>query len=106
MIPKASNNLLGYKQWRKSLQPLGVGNILQWVTGYNESTIANNIKPGQFTKVVHVRKSNGVSDMEPADWCYTLRLCNNNGSKEFKKTFFWRVEGIERRMHNCEVVVK
>jgi hypothetical protein len=104
MIPKASEDLYGYKKWLNSLVPLEVGTVIKWTKGYNEDTVANTIKPGQFTKVVKVRKSNGVSDMPAHSQGYTLRVCNKYG-KEFKKQHFWRVEGIACRLDLKEIEV-
>jgi len=105
MIPKASENLYAYKQWRKSLVPFNVGTVLHWKNGYAGSTFFGSIKPGQCTKIVGIRKSNGVSDMETAIQEYTCVLCNKDGSKVYKKTFYWRVEGIAHNLTDGNVEV-
>lgn len=105
MIPKASENLYAYKQWRKGLTPLETETVLRWTTGYCGSTDKSNIKAGQYTKITFVRKSSGISDMETADWEYTLVLCTKDG-REFKKKFYWRVEGIARHLDAGTVEVQ
>jgi len=104
MIQKASEDLYGYKKWLNSLMPLEVGTVIKWTNGYGGDTVANSIKPGQFTKVVKVRKSNGVSDMAAHSQVYTLQLCNKDG-KEFKKQHFHRVEGSAGRLDLKEIEV-
>jgi hypothetical protein len=98
MVPKASESLYAYKQWRKSLEALPEGTILHWLKDYDSIPASNSIKAGQFTKIIHIRKSNGISDLKlQADFCYKLVLCDKNG-KEFKRTFYWYVDGIARRL--------
>jgi len=104
MIPKASEDLYGYKRWRKNLIPLETETVLHWTKDYNGDTLRNSIKAGQYTKITYVRKSNGISDMATADWVYTLVLCTKDG-KEFKKTFYWRVEGIARHLDAGDIEV-
>ena len=90
MIPKASENLPGYKNWLNSLTALPVGTMISWTAGYKGVTLAGTVKPGQFTKVVRVRKSNGVSDLPVHAQVYELVSCTSSG-KEFKAKFYWRV---------------
>ena len=104
MIPKASEDLLGYNSWLKSLTALPVGTILQWTTGYVGSTLSTSLKAGQFTKITRIRKSNGVSDLREYDQVYAMAACNKNG-KEFKKNLGWRVEAIARKLHDGDVVI-
>ena len=104
MIPKASEDLLGYKSWLNSLTALPTGTVLCWNKGYLDCTTSSAIKPGQFTKVVRIRKSNGVSDLLDYDQVYELVICTQNG-KEFKKKVFWRVEAVARKMHDGEVTI-
>ena len=97
MIPKASEDLYGYKRWLESLTAYPVGTVFCWTAGYQDCTVSSSIKPGQFTKIVRVRKSNGVSDMPIHNHVYDLVLCDKNG-KEFKKKLFWRVSAIARHV--------
>jgi hypothetical protein len=103
-MPYTYETLAGYKRWVNSLVPMEIGTVIQWVKGYNQDTVANAIKPGQYTKVMRIRKSNGISDMPVHAQVYTLRVCRKDG-KEFKKEHVWNVEGIARRIHGGEINV-
>lgn len=104
MIPKASEDLFGYKNWLKSLKAMPVGTILCWNNGYTACTASSAIKPRQFTKVARIRKSNGISDLPEHDQVYELVICAKNG-KEFKKKLFWRVSGVAQKIHDGEITI-
>lgn len=104
MVPKASESLYEYKAWRDSLQALDVGTVLQWVTPYVGANCNTSIGKNQYTKIVRIRKSNGVSEMVQAGWVYELALCNKDG-KEYTRTFHWRVEEIARRIVERNIVL-
>lgn len=104
MIPNASENLHAYKNWLNSLTPFPVGTVFCWTAGYLDCTVSSAIKPGQFTKLVRTRKSNGVSDMPAHAHVYELVICDKNG-KEFKKKHYWNVSNIARLIDEGKVAV-
>ena len=105
MIPKASESLYEYKAWRDSLQALDVGTVLQWVVPYVGANRNTSIGKNQYTKVVRIRKSNGVSEMVQASWVYELVQCDKNG-KEYVRKFHWRVEEIARQIDELNIVLQ
>lgn len=104
MIPKASEDLLGYKSWLKSLKSFPEGTIFHWAGGYVGVTERSSLKVGQFTKIARIRKHTGVSIMNESDWVYELVVCARNG-KEFKKTIHWSVSNLARLIDEGAVVI-
>lgn len=103
----AKISLHGYKEWRRSLVPLPVGTVIEWVEPYTSFTLADNIKAGQLFKLVKVRESFGASRSEDkidADKVYDMVLVSKTG-KEFKKTMAWSIEIIARKIYLGEVKI-
>lgn len=95
--PKASDDLHGYKAWRRSLQPAPMSTIIRWVddTKYSGSTQADDILKGQMFILEGVRDPLfGVNECD-ADKIYLATQCTKTG-KKFKRTLSVSVEGVAR----------
>lgn len=101
----AKISLHGYQAWRKSLEPLAIGTVIEWVTPYTGSTLPDNIKAGQLFKLTSVRDSfNSRADNIDAAKVYDMVLVSKTG-KEFKKKMAWSIENIARKIHLGEVKI-
>lgn len=94
----ADLGLHGYKNWLQSLQPYPEGTIVKFVQPYVGVTKSTSIAAGQELMIVRI-------DPRPNRHPVYKMVIHRNG-KLFRKTMFFGVEAIARRVidKECEIV--
>lgn len=100
----ASQSLLGYQAWRKSLEPFAIGTIIQWVEPYTSVPVRDQIKAGQAFIIKRVRPSLASSSTLAADLVYDMILVSRTG-REYSRHTAWSVENIARGLHTGKLML-
>ena len=101
----AKVSLHGYKEWRRSLVPLEVGTVIQWVNEYQGVSLSSSIKAGQMFKITNVRENILRKPECAADNVYDMVLVSKSG-REYKKKMAWSVESVARGLHEGDLMLQ
>lgn len=101
----AKVSLHGYKEWRRSLVPLEVGTVIQWVEAYTGLSLASNVKAGQTFKITNLRESLIGKPECDADKVYDMVLVSKSG-RPYKKKMAWSVESVARGLHDGKLMLQ